>query len=409
MLNRKKREYARLITRKGANVQRGQTVVIRAELDQPDFITMLVSECYRAGACKVEVEWNHQPLTKLDVHYQTTDSLSSMYEWEYAKYDLWSKKPPVMIYIDSEDPDGLKNLNQVKYTLARAAKAKQLKPYRDLMESRYQWCIAAVPGKKWAKKLFPELRVQVAVDKLWGVILKASRADVDPIAQWNAHNADMDEKCNALNQLDIDALHYTSRNGTDLTVGLMKSSKFIGGSEKTLDGREFNPNIPSEEVFTSPDKNRADGVVYASMPLCYQGAVIEDIRFVFKDGKVTEATASTNNDLLQKLIASDKNACRLGECALVPYDSPIRQTGIMFYNTLFDENAACHLALGQGFPETQVGYPNTSLKELEKRGLNSSVIHVDFMIGTDDMDIDALNFHGDAVPIFKNGLWADNI
>ena len=403
------REYARLIARKGVNVQKDQDVVIFAELDQPKFVNMLVSECYQAGAARVTVEWQHQPNLKLDIHYQSVDALSAMFAWEYAKWEQWAQNPPSFIYILSDDPDGLKNVDQVRYTIARTKRAKEVQPYLDRMDTKHPWCIAAVPGKKWAKKLFPELRSEKAVEKLWEMILKSSRADVDPIAQWNDHNKELHKRCDYLNSLGIDSLHYYASNGTDLTVRMMTGSKFIGGEDKTIFGQTYNANIPSEEIFTTPLRTGTEGVVYSSMPLAHQGALIEDIRFVFKEGKITEASSSSNFNMLKKLITSDEGASYLGECALVPYDSPINQTGILFYNTLFDENASCHLALGRGFPESIVGFENLSIDELTKRGMNNSVIHVDFMIGTEDLNIDAVTSFGETVPIFTNGLWTKSL
>lgn len=400
-------KYAKLIARKGINVLKGQEVMVYAGLDQPEFVKMVVEECYRAGASKVIVEWDYDPLTKLNYRYRSIKTLSTIEKWEEEKIKHRADALPAMIYIESSDPDGLKGINQEKVAKAQQARYKVLKPYIDNMENKYQWCIAAVPGKEWAKKVFPHLRVNQAVDKLWDAILYTSRADGDnPIEAWNEHNADLKKRCAYLNSLGIDRLHYTSSNGTDFTVGLIEDALFLGGAENTLGNVEFNPNIPSEEVFTSPMKGRADGVVVATRPLSYRGELIENFSIRFEGGKAVEVHAEKNEELLKSMISMDESAAYLGECALVPYDSPIRNSGIVFYNTLFDENACCHLALGAGFENCIKDYDKYTLEECRQKGINDSIIHVDFMIGSPDLRIDAITRDGKEVAIFKDGNWA---
>lgn len=400
-------KYAKLIARKGINVLKGQEVMVYAGLDQPEFVNMVVEECYRAGASKVIVEWDYDPLTKLNYRYRSIKTLSTIEKWEEEKIKHRVDALPAMIYIESSDPDGLKGINQEKVAKAQQARYKVLKPYIDNMENKYQWCIAAVPGKEWAKKVFPHLRVNQAVDKLWDAILYTSRADGDnPIEAWNEHNADLKKRCAYLNSLGIDRLHYTSSNGTDFTVGLIEDALFLGGAENTLGNVEFNPNIPSEEVFTSPMKGRADGVVVATRPLSYRGELIENFSIKFEGGKAVEVHAEKNEELLKTMISMDESAAYLGECALVPYDSPIRNSGIVFYNTLFDENACCHLALGAGFENCIKDYDKYTLEECRQKGINDSIIHVDFMIGSPDLRIDAITRDGREVAIFKDGNWA---
>ncbi|MBQ7999709.1 MAG: aminopeptidase [Ruminococcus sp.] len=401
------REYAKLLAIKGVNVQKDQEVVIVAELDQPEFVKMLVEECYRAGAGKVTVEWSYQPLRKLSVRYQKEKVLSRVEDWEIEKMKHRAKTLPAMIYLESEDPDGLKGINQKKMAKCLGIRRGVFKPYRDEMDNKYQWCIAAVAGKDWAKKVFPGERSSVAVEKLWEAILYTSRAQGDGIKNWEEHNEDLKNRYEYLNSLSITELHYTSSNGTDLTVGLLPQGRFLGGSETLLNSDvEFNANIPSEEVFTSPDRNRADGVVYASMPLSYQGALIENFWFRFENGKIVEAHAEKGEELLNSILDTDEGARYLGECALVPYDSPIRNSGILFYNTLFDENAACHLAFGEGFSACVKDYEKYTLEEIRELGINNSIVHVDFMIGTKDLCITAKTSDGTQVQIFKDGNWA---
>lgn len=401
------RQYARLIARVGVNIQKGQDAVIQAELDQPEFIAVLVDECYKAGARKVTVEWSYQPLQKLHVRHRSPKTLAAVEEWELAKLNHRADTLPCMIYILSEDPDGLAGMNQEKNARAMQERYKVIKPIRDRMENRYQWCIAAVPGVKWAKKIFPDEPRGRAVEKLWEAILSTSRATDEPEKAWREHNADLAKKCEYLNSLGIESLHYKSSNGTDLRVGLIPDALFMGGGENALgSGYYFNPNIPSEEVFTTPRAGDADGIVYSTMPLSYRGELIEDFWVRFEKGRAVEVHAEKGNALLQQMISMDDGAAMLGECALVPFDSPIRNSGILFYNTLFDENAACHLALGNGFSNCIKDYDKYTLDECREKGVNDSQIHVDFMIGSEDLDIVAHTRDGRDVQIFKDGNWA---
>ncbi len=400
------RSYANLIARMGVNIQPGQEVFIQADLDQPEFVQMLVEECYKCKARKVVVDWNYQPLQKVHYRYRTLTTLGKVDNYEEARWQHYVDTIPCRIYLLSEDPDGLKGINQEKMAKAQQKRYPIIKPYRDAIENKYQWCIAAVPGKAWAKKLFPELRAGAAVEKLWENILATSRVDGDPVAAWEAHNKDLHDRCAYLNSLHIEKLHYTSATGTDFTVGMISEGRFSGGSEKSLQGIVFNPNIPSEECFISPKRGEAEGIVYSTKPLSYQGQLIDKFWIRFHEGKAVEWNAEVNNQLLTKLITMDEGSAYLGECALVPYDSPIRKSGILFYNTLFDENAACHLALGMGFADTIENFHERTLEECRALGVNDSMIHEDFMIGSEDMNIDAICADGKTVPIFRNGNWA---
>lgn len=312
-----------------------------------------------------------------------------------------------MLYLESSDPDGLKGIDQEKFTAVRSARSKIIKPYRDAMDNYYQWCIAAVPGKAWAKKVFPELNVNQAVEKLWDSILSAARSDgSDPVREWSRHNDELAKRCDYLNRLGLIALEYKSQNGTDLRVGLLPDAQFLGGGEESLKGIYFNANIPSEEIFISPKAGDADGIVYSTKPLSYQGELIENFSVRFEGGKVVEVKAEKNGHLLEKMISMDEGAKMLGECALIPYDSPINNSRVLYYNTLFDENASCHLALGRGFTNCVRGYEHMSKEELDQKGINDSVIHVDFMIGSRDMNIVGITKNGLRVQIFKDGNWA---
>ena len=401
------RQYARLIAQKGGNVQKGQDVEIYASLDQPEFVKMLAEECYACGARKVSVEWSYLPLTKLDYRKRSLKTLSKLEDWEVEKLKHRVATLPVRIFLESDDPDGLKGVNQEKVSKATQAKFKVIKPYRDAMENKYQWCIAAVPGAEWAKKVFPNETRSRAIEKLWQAILYTSRADVDPVAAWEAHNQDLSERCAYLNSLGVETLEIKSANGTDVRIGMIEDALFMGGAEATQEsGIWFNPNIPSEEVFISPKKGIAEGVVVASKPLSYRGELIENFSVRFEGGKAVEVHAEKNESLLREMISMDEGAAFLGEVALVPYNSPIRNSEILFYNTLFDENAACHLALGHGFTNTLKDYDKYTIEECYEKGINDSMIHVDFMIGTEDLSVVAITRDGNRVQVFENGTWA---
>lgn len=400
------RDYARLIVRRGVNVQKGQEVVIYADLDQPEFVAMVVEEAYKVGARKVTVEWDYPRLKKLHVRYQSVKTLGEVTEWQKAKQEHFCQVLPARIHLVSEDPDGLKGINMEKVSKANQLAYPILKPYRDRRENWDQWCIAAVPGAAWAKKVFPGMRASAAMEKLWEAILFTSRVDGDPVKAWEDHNAELARRCDYLNSLNIRSLHYTADNGTDLTVGMIGEAEWKGGGETSLQGIFFNPNIPTEECFISPKKGEAEGIVYATKPLSYRGILIEDFFVRFEGGKVAEVGAKKGEDVLKTMIAMDEGATYLGECALVPQKSPISESGILFYNTLFDENAACHLALGMGFADTIRDFENKTLEECRALGINDSMIHEDFMIGCDSMNIDAICADGKTVPIFRGGSWA---
>ena len=400
------RKYARLIARMGCNVQKGQDVFLEAELDQPEFVAMVTDELYKAGARKVVVNFTYQPLTKLHVRHRSVKTLSTVDSYEEARLQYMAEHFPCRLYLVSEDPDGLKGVNLSKMAKGRQGQYPIVKPYRDKIEGKHQWCIAAVPGVAWAKKMFPGLSKGQAVEKLWEAILSTSRVDEDPIAAWNAHNQDLKARCAYLNGLGIESLHYTASNGTDLTVGMIPEARFAGGHETMANGVSFNPNIPTEECFISPMKGQAEGIVYASKPLCYEGQLIENFYMKFEGGKVVDAKAEVGDELLQKLLNMDEGARYLGECALVPFNSPINETGLLFYNTLFDENACCHLAVGMGFVDTIEDYHNKTLEECRALGINDSMVHEDFMIGTADLSITARCRDGREVAIFRDGTWA---
>ena len=407
MTKSKLKKYAELIVQVGANVQSGQDVLIYAGVEQKQLVTYAVSECYKRKARRVEVNWECDEISKIKYKKESISTLSEVSEITHAKQRYMCDKLPVMIYIESSDPDALKGVNQGKIAKIRQNQYPILKPYRDQRENKYQWVIVGASSKAWAKKVFPNLPTNKAVEALWDAIMKTSRCDEDPIKAWEKHNADLAKRTNYLNSLKLDYLHYSNKKGTDFKVWLLPNVKWEAGGERTLGSNiYYNPNIPTEECFTSPAKGKAEGIVYSTKPLSYQGELIENFSIRFENGKAVEVHAEKGEELLKHMISMDETAGYLGEVALVPYDSPINQTGILFLNTLYDENAACHLALGMGFTNLIEGYENYSQEELYKMGINDSCIHVDFMIGSEDLDIKGYTKDGQEIQIFKNGTWS---
>lgn len=401
------KKYAELIVKVGANVQKGQDVQIYANVEQEDLVNYVVQYCYKQGANYVTVNWMSDKVNNTQYKKASVKALSTIPEWRIEKEKYINKTLPVAIFIESSSPDAMKGVNQAKLAKINKAVYPVLKPFRDERENKYQWVIVGAASKEWAKKVFPELSPKKAVEKLWEKILETARCTEDPIKVWAEHNADLEKRSSYLSSLDLDYLHYESSNGTNFKVWLMPNVQWAAGEEHTKGiHRSFNPNLPTEECFTSPWKGKAEGKVVSTKPLSYSGELIEDFEITFKNGKAVQVKAKKGQELLEHMIAQDEGACMLGEVALVPYDSPINNTGILFYNTLFDENAACHLALGHAFTHLLKDYEKYSYKELVDYGFNDSSIHVDFMIGSKDLNITGYTRDGKKVAIFRNGNWA---
>ena len=401
------RKYARLTVRKGVNVQKGQEVVIYISVDQAEFGKYLADEAYPAGAKRVSFEWSYQPETLLKYRHESVRTLSEVPAWVEAKQQYTVDRLPCQIHVLSDDPDGLKAVNAAKMQKVRFARMPILKKYCDAMDNKYQWTIVAVPSKAWAKKIFPKDTPSKAVEKLWNAIFEAVRidADNDPSAAWDAHNANFAGKAEFLNSHRFDYITYKSSNGTDFKCELIPEGIWCGGGETTLSGVYFNPNMPTEEIFTSPCAGKCSGRLVATKPLSYMGTLIDGFYIDFVDGKAVNWDAKQGKDQLTSIITSDENSCMLGELALVPQNSPINNQGILYYNTLFDENASCHVALGRGFSGCIEGFEKYSAAEIHAMGVNDSQTHVDFMIGAPDMQITGYK-DGVATPIFVNGEWA---
>ena len=407
MNEKKLQQYAELLVKQGIRVLKGEEVWVYASVQNHEFATLVVEECYKAGAKKVVVDWSCEGTDRLAYKHMKLADLGKVAPYTIAKWKYASKKFPSKLYIDDEDPDLMKGINPQKIAKANMKAFTKIKPYREAMDGRYKWCIAAVPGEKWAKKIFPKCSTEEAIEKLWEAIFYTCRVEESGTNEnWDKHNAYLLEKRNWLTNLNLKYLEYKSKNGTDFKVELIKGCAWGAGLEKTDTGKEFNPNMPTEEVFTSPLAGTGEGLLVATKPLSFQGQLIEGFSIRFENGKAVEVKAKKNQEVLEHMIKMDEGACQLGECALVPYTSPINQSGILFYNTLFDENAVCHIALGIGFKELLPNGASLSTEEATKIGINNSMIHVDFMIGTDDLSVVGIDENGKRIQLFKDGVWA---
>ena len=401
--------YARLIARSGANVRPGQVVQLSISVEQAPFALLLAEECYEAGAKKVNVEWQSDGLSRLHFQYAAQETLGTVLPWEEAKAKQMVEDLPCRIYIASEDPDALAGISPDKLSFVGRSRARVLKPYRNAIDGKHQWTIAAYPSEKWAKKCFPEDDAETAVQKLWDAVLKTVRIDGehDAVAAWKAHSDFITAKAAWLNEQDFRFLRYSSANGTDFTVELITGARWEGaGAVNKVNGAEYIPNMPTEEIFTSPLAGSCEGTLVSTKPLSWNSQLIENFSITFAGGKAVSCRAEKGQELLEKMIAMDENACMLGEVALVPKESPVNQCGFLFYETLFDENACCHVALGAGFKEVLPDGDDLSTEEARARGINDSIIHVDFMVGSDDLAIDGVRADGTVVPVFRNGTWA---
>ena len=403
-------KLAQLVVRKGVNVQKDQPVVIRAHVQDAAFVKKIVKCAYEAGARYVSVEWHDSDLTKMAYEYESKEVLSQVPQWKYdktkAQHDdgacyitVLSDKPGVMAGVDSEK---IKAANMAYYT-----KMADLMSYT--MNNEGQWSVIGVPSVEWAKTVFPDLPEEEAFEKLGDAIFAVTRVseDNDPIAEWDLHDKELIEHARKMNAYRFVKLHFTSELGTDVEVELVKDHIWVGGGCTTPGGVYFDPNMPTEECFCMPLKTGVNGIVYASKPLDYEGKVIDGFWLRFENGKAVEFGARDGEEALAQLLSYDEGSAYLGEVALVPYDSPVSQSGILFFNTLYDENAACHLALGRPYPENIEGGETMSKEELAAHGANDSMQHVDFMIGTRGTDIDGILEDGSVVPVFRDGNWVD--
>lgn len=401
------KNYAKLITSVGVNIQKGQEVDVIASCDQVELARLITKEAYRLKAKRVNVRFIDDVISKTHYQKQSQATLNEFTPLMKAKLEREKEVLPCMIYIEDSDPDAFKGINTEKINKSRQALYPHRKPYLDYIENREQWCIVAMPSYAWAKKVFPNESKRDAYKKLEQGIIECTRLDAeDPTAAWQKHIEKLNAQAKVMNDYHFDSLTYTSSNKTNFTIGLHPKHVWLSAREKTLQGVEFSANMPTEEVFTMPDKYRAEGIVYATKPLSYQGNLIEDFSIEFKDGKAVKVQARVGQKYLEEMIKMDEAAAYLGEVALVPFDSPINQRDYLFYNTLFDENACCHLALGMAFRNNIAGFEEMSDEDFKQENYNDSMNHVDFMIGSHDLKIVGHRENQEDVVVFENGVWA---
>lgn len=402
------KKYATLAVKKGVNLQKDQVLLVNSPIECVDFSRAIAEVAYKEGAKEVVVHYSDQSLQKLKLEYASMDTLKETPNWIAESYNSYAKQGCAVISISASDPDAYKNIPMDKIAAFQKSRQLALKEYYDYsMSNKIRWTVVSVPTEAWALKVFKNSNSEEAVSKLWDVIFNVVRLNSDdPIEAWNEHNNNISKNLNFLNSNKLKKLHYKNSIGTDLTIELPEDHIWLGGSEKCAAGIEFNANMPTEEVYTLPKKTGINGTVVSSKPLSYGGNLIDDFSLTFKDGKVIDFTAKEGFETLKKLLDSDDGAKYLGEVALVPYDSPISNSNLIFYNTLFDENAACHLAFGKAYPTCIINGENLSDEELSKKGANDSIIHVDFMIGTKDLDITGYTEDNTEIKIFTSGNWA---
>lgn len=407
-LKEKLNKYAKLCIKVGINIKKDQPLVINSPIEALDFVRLLAENAYEEGASEVHVNWNDEELTKLKYRHSPMEIFENYPQWRADGLVDYAKKGAGFISISSEDPQLLKDMDPQKIAAANKSASIALKEYRNYtMNDINPWLVVSTASKAWAKSVFPDLDEEEAVESLWEAIFQANRIDLpDPVQAWKDHVDHLKRKVDFLNQKKIKSLHFQSSNGTDLKVELPLGHIWSGGSAVTSGRVDFVPNMPTEEVYTMPSKYGVHGIVYSSKPLNYGGKLVDDFKLEFKDGKVIDYEARLGREVLEDLFKIDEGAMRLGEVALVPYDSPISNSDIIFMNTLYDENASCHLAFGKAYPTTIECGENMSDEELDAHNVNDSLTHVDFMIGREDTDIVAESLEGEKIQIFKDGNWA---
>lgn len=405
------KKYAELLVKKGVNLVEGQELVVEASIEHVELVRAICEEAFKAGAKDVVVHYRDEVISKLkyencDVeHFHNVPKYLSEFRNEYAL------KNAAIIMLTGDDPENLKGIDAAKIQAWSKAYRTACKPFYDRLDLGVnRWCIAGAPTLAWANKVFPEQSNKEAIESLWNTIFKTVYLnDKDPLKRWEKHRISFEARVNALNTMKIKSLHLTNSLGTDLTIELNKDYLFAGGGSYTTDGVYSFPNMPTEEIFTSPYKYGVNGKVYSSLPLNYNGNIIDEFCLTFKDGRVIDYSAKKGEDLLGTMIETDEGSHYLGEVALIPYDSPISKLNLLFFNTLYDENASCHLAVGKGFGECIKDGLSMDKEQLLEKGINNSLTHVDFMIGTKDLNIDAILENGDKIAIFNEGNWAFSI
>lgn len=401
-------KYAELAVKVGVNIQPGQMLVVTAPVIAAPYVRHVVRQAYEAGARYVHVDWNDDQVTRYRFELAPEDSFSEYpIMWRAKGWEQMAADNAAFLSIIAANPDLLNGIDPERIKQANIAQGNAMKEFRKYaMSDKVSWSIVAVPSEPWAEKVFPDLPAGKRTDALWDAIFRATRIDLDdPIAAWREHTDTLDSKAARLNERRYRALHFRDE-GTDLTVELPEKHIWVSAGSHNEQGTLFIANMPTEEVFTAPKRDGVNGTVTSTKPLSYAGNLIENIRLTFENGRITDFSADTGYETLKGLIETDEGSRFLGEVALVPHSSPISQTDLIFYNTLFDENASNHLAIGKGYAFCLDGGKTMSSEELEQSGLNDSLVHVDFMIGSADMDIDGILPDGSREPVFRKGDWA---
>jgi len=399
------KKYAELLVRVGGNVKAGQPVVISCDVENATLARFVQDYAYDAGASDVTIDWTDDVSTRARYLRAANDVFDDFPDWRVDRFKYLDDKGTAYLRIESSDPDLLNGVDPDRIRRFMQISRQKAKEHGiRMMTNELRWSIIAVPSPKWALKVFPNLDEAKAVEALWDAILKGARADGDnPIADWDDHCKTFVTRLEYLNKKQFASLRFTNSLGTDVTVGLPKNHIWRGGGATSQDGIAFCPNLPTEEIFTAPDRNKVDGIVAASMPLSYQGSLIEDFSLTFKDGKVVDYKAKNGQEMLKNILGTDEGAKYLGEVALVANSSPISQMNVLFYNTLFDENASSHFALGKAYPSCVEGGNDMSEEALLKAGINDSITHVDFMFGTADMTVIGIDADGNESVVMENG------
>ncbi|SET99081.1 aminopeptidase [Salinibacillus kushneri] len=400
-------KYAELVLRKGVNLQNNQALMVNAPTEAVQFVRVVAKKAYEMGAKDIHMNWSDETLTRLKYEHAPMETLETVPQWRVDMHDYYAEDGAAVLSIKPSNPDLLKGIDPSRIAAANKASGNALKNFRSYtMNDRITWCVAAVPGQAWAKKVFPDESPETAVKKLWEQIFTITRADQkDPVEAWNQHNETLATVRDYLNDKQYAKLVYKAP-GTDLEITLPKGHVWKGGASPSEKGTIFNANIPSEEVFTMPHKYGVNGTVSNTKPLNYGGNLIDDFSITFKEGKVVDFTAEEGYETLKHLLDTDDGAKRLGEVALVPDESPISQSGLIFYNTLYDENASCHLAFGKAYPTNIKGGSQMDDDALDKNGVNNSLVHVDFMMGSNKLDVYGVTKDGRQEPILNQGSWA---
>ncbi|WP_226530831.1 aminopeptidase [Metabacillus niabensis] len=400
-------KYADLAVRVGVNLQPNQNLTINASIEVVDFVRLVVKKAYEAGARNVYVEWSDDVITRTRFELASEESLSDYPEWKARGLETLAENDGAFMSIISSDPDLLSGIDPKRIAASTKAAGMALTKYRNYLQAdKASWSVIAAASKKWAAKVFPNEHEDKQVEKLWEAIFKTTRVDQeDPVTAWNQHNDNLHTKVDYLNNKKYKKLHYKAM-GTDLTIELHDTHTWVGAGSENEKGNFFMANMPTEEVFTVPLRNGVNGIVKSTKPLSYSGNLIDNFSLTFENGRIVSVQAEKGEEVLKQLVETDEGSHYLGEIALVAHDSPISQSGILFYNTLFDENASNHLAIGNGYAFCVEGGKKMSREELEQVGVNSSITHVDFMIGSADMDIDGIREDGTSEAIFRNGTWA---